>query len=556
MHCSLNIWPNSSNPASFVPVVTDFYPFDFDKPVKTFQNERPEICTSCKHVIDSSFAPEGEKLKCPWCTKSFKPLNPTLAQEQTHSKRFIFRSPVQNELKKLLIFAIDSCCPAKEIGHIRSHVITAISALPKDRQFLLCVMHDTYNAYVDVYDNTVVYFDVPHTIPLTKHLNLNRKLTTSQSLPTLEPFIKSIICDPENSAGIDNLVKQLKGDNNLFARIILFSNRGPSQREEKNICIDWISPARPEIDLSHNIDGYFLDTSIYSFDKEPALEQIRNLIQKATDVDQIFNVKITADVTNYKCNQTEFTYAACVSHFSQTFTLSPQKIFGSILPSMFGVYVSYVHFEGNVAYNEIEWCSQKYTKSDNFIPVAAGIDPYQLMPYLLNNNELDSFISELYEAYHQSIDNLAGSTPDNSFAVFPNLQTFLRVKFWKRAEIFSNFKHNRVFLSYYSRSSMFYPNITLWADQNTCISKKCPLNKFFYLQMQSPPIVVFDEVQAISIYTDDPEISKDSKLYKEVEHEETDRFPKPIIIKYSMKDINSIFVDSMDLYDRVKENYE
>ena len=554
MHCSIPTWPTYSNPAAFIPVVTDFYPFDSEKPVRLIQNAQPECCSSCKHLLDSYFTWEGDKVKCCWCSKSTKPNVLSVAQEQTKSKRYIFRNPAPPEYRQLLIFAVDSCVKGSEMELIRAFVMTAIAALPENKQFMLCVMNSKQNTFVDVYENTVVYFDVPHTISACKHLNLTRDLTTLKDLAVLEPFIKAIPCDPEKSKGVDSLIKQLKGDTNLFIRIILFSSKGPTDREHKNICIDWISPSLVPQATKINIDGYFLDMSLYGFNGKPAHDQIRNLIQKATQPNQYFNVNIQADVSNYKCNKTDFSYAACVQHFSQTFVMSSQKFLGSILPSIFAVNVNYVHFINNECYLEQEWCSQSYPKSDDFIPVASGVDPYQLLPYLLKNNKLKSFVSQLMSAYHQNIENFPGNSSDSTLAAFPNLQWFLRVEFGGRRDVFNNFMHNRAFLNYFSKSSTYYPNLSLWEDQNNCIAKKCAINKFFFIQMQCPPIVVLDEAQAISIYTDE-EISEDSVLAKTIHFEENDRFPKPVVIYRPMKDVDIIFADIENLFKDIQNNF-
>lgn len=559
MHCSMPTWPTSSNPASFIPVIIDYYPFDWEKEKKVFEDQTPERCPGCKSCVDSQCTMEGEKIKCANCFKVFKPNNQQLAQEQMQHKRFVFRQSNVSNFNQLLVFAIDPYCSEKEMTYIHNFVNVAIGALPPTQNFIICVLHKSYNVYVSVYNNFVVYFDIPHNISITKHLNLKQDLANSSAKTVLDPFIRNIKAESEHGHGVDDLIRQLKGDNTIFSRIILFSNRGPSSREEKNICVDWISPSMVSNPTPINIDGYFLDTSLYAYDCEPCHEQIRKLIEKATSEDQYYNITIKAEVTNYRCSKTFFQYASCAHHFYQTFTLSPQKFLGSILPSVFSVEAEYHHFKGNIAYVETQWCSHSYPKSENFIPVASGVDPYQLMPYLLSNQMLDKFVDNLYDAYNQNISTFPGDPPDNTFAVFPNLQLFLRVLHLYKSNDSNNLKiiasnaQSRVFHSYHSRSSAFYPSLSLWADQETCIASKCTINYYFYLQMQSPPIVVFDESRAISIFIDGV-ITPGSKLEKAINFEIEDRFPKPVKIMRPIADIPMIFSEYSDLYKKIQNS--
>ncbi|EAY19468.1 hypothetical protein TVAG_135990 [Trichomonas vaginalis G3] len=552
MHCSIPTWPTSSNnPASFIPVIIDYYPFDWDKQKTTFENQQPERCPGCRYIIDSQCTWEGEKVKCVNCSKIFKPNNSILAQEQSQHKRFLFRQPITYNYKQILIFAIDPYCSEKEMSYIQSFITVAIEALPPTQQFLICILRKQYNVYVYVFDNNVVTFDIPHNILLSKHLNIRRDLANRNNLKILEPFIRSLQAETTRSRGIDDLIGQLRGDDTCFSRIILFGNQGQLSKEEKNICVDWISPSMVSNTSSINIDGYFLDTSLYAYDSDTSHEQIRKLIEKATSEDQYYNVTIKAEVTNYRCSKTYFQYASCASHFYQTFLLSPHKFLCSILPSTFAVEVKYEHFKGDQAFTEIQWCSHSYPKSENFIPVASGVDAYQLMPYLISNQMLGTFVKNLYEAYQQNVSIFPGDEPDTTFSIFPNLQLFLCVHYDGRQNICSSPYQSRSFLSYHSRSASFYPNLMLWNDQETLVATRCIINYYFYVQMHSPPIIVFDESRAISVFIDD-EIIPGSKLDHAIKHEEADRFPKPVIMIRPTSQIPMIFSEYSELFKKIQ----
>ena len=92
---------------------------------------------------------------------------------------------------------------------------------------------------------------------------------------------------------------------------------------------------------------------------------------------------------------------------------------------------------------------------------------------------------------------------------------------------------------------------SFWLDNNTCIAQQCYCDKYFYQQMGSPPIVVYDEVKLITVFHYDNEVAQGSVLDMELRNEIKSRFPEPSLLIRSIGNVQAIFDDSRLLYKQI-----
>lgn len=206
MYSSLKIWPTSTNPANFIPVIVQYFPFEnYDS---TFvYTEPPECCPYCKRYIDKHTMHEGEnKYKCAWCSKTFKSSNVKNIESQickssepnnSESCNILFnqlkynfsQSMEQNFVKSsqpssmiyrqllgnhnfdhrsniflptsndpnliitpsycyTLFFVIDTCVHPEKLETLKEYLLIAIKSLKPMQSFILVVIHKNYISYV------------------------------------------------------------------------------------------------------------------------------------------------------------------------------------------------------------------------------------------------------------------------------------------------------------------------------------------------------------------------------------------------------------------------
>ncbi|OHT11054.1 hypothetical protein TRFO_19468 [Tritrichomonas foetus] len=494
MYSSLEIWPTSSNPASFIPVVVSFYPFENYQNLEVF--DKPfECCPNCKRTVDKSTTRDGDKCKCGWCSKVFKPhdfgnssssnsINPNLVNnspntfaitqnnynpekyhqvpsnsttrfnidKQMQNDSMVSRRPPKQKYNYVLVFALDACSPPDQLNKLKRYILIAIESLPKTQPFLLSVIRKRFISYIIVIDGNSIVFEIPHSQKVWQLFNIQKSAnySTPDRIEALKKYIKSI--DSENDSSkhfVNRLIFQLSGKNTLFSEIVLFSSKGPSKTEKRQIFVNWVSP-KNRIKKRPCIDGFFVCEDFPNPE-----EQIRYMIEKISKSPAIFNVKINAYVTNYKCQTDPVEFATAKENFSQAFRLTPVKFSSNISPSIFGVEMSYIKFnkkftgiveenddengdtqkeERNCSffyevYKETIWNSKVFKKSTDFIPVISGVNPFLLIPHIYGNQTFyENFLKNLYENYSQHCNaSLAGDSDDFTFSTVPELQWFPRV---------------------------------------------------------------------------------------------------------------------------------
>jgi hypothetical protein len=372
MYASVDVWPTWSNPVSFIPFLIEYYPFESLNLLQVFSQADVADCPGCRHPIDMNFTRENDRFKCSWCQRAFR-RSPRSAFAQLGLDTFLIRrSEKPPPYHFILVLALDACCRPSDMEQLRSYATTAISALPPTQPFHLAVLHPLYITYAFASRGTIVQFDTPYGAGLSTLMCLTGDgcRNFSNSLSILENFLSAIEGHPSPNRSVDNLIEQLSGDDNLFARIVLFSIRGPRRRKVRNVFVDWILPDTEVSVPGPGIDGYFL--SLSSGSGEIGV-QIRRLMEIITSELRIFNVEITADISGYKLTRKDFRYSTAIRHFHQTFRLTPIK-FGTMAPALLGVEVKFVHFTADGACEKTIWIAKSFKNSNDFIPACSTIN--------------------------------------------------------------------------------------------------------------------------------------------------------------------------------------
>jgi hypothetical protein len=367
-------------------------------------------------------------------------------------------------------------------------------------------------------------------------------------LPALRPFINSIEGKADRNRSVADLILQLRGDETLFWRIVLFSPFGPkSKSDAKNVFVDWITPESPT-DIAHPpIDGYFVSPSsiLGSLDL-----QIRRLMALITTGSAIFNVKVAPVNTNYRCLTPTFRYATGMTHFCQSFRLSPIKL-GNLAPALFGVEVSYIRFSGPIAFRETVWASRLFRKSADFIPVCASVNPFVLVPHLCEENALERFACELLMWYQQAgLSALAGGQTDVTFSTIPSLQWFLLAL----CGVPPQFAHTAApfYCDTKNRFAYYYPRVSYWESPECQIMERAHIAYEFFALLGEPEIAVVDSFMSICVYGLQ-EVPEGTVLGEFLRECIENRFPQPLVEFGSREELVALLRSNDEILKRVTE---
>jgi hypothetical protein len=135
MYASVEVWPTSSNPASFIPFLVEYYPFESLDSLPHFAQATFADCPGCHHPIDKNFTRDNDRFKCCWCQRALR-RSPRSALAQADLDTFvILRSEKPPPHQFILVLALDACTRSSDMEQLRSYVITATSALPPRSHF-------------------------------------------------------------------------------------------------------------------------------------------------------------------------------------------------------------------------------------------------------------------------------------------------------------------------------------------------------------------------------------------------------------------------------------
>lgn len=556
MFSTLDILPTYSNPAYFIPVIVDFYPFDIDPATHLFQSQI-EVCTNCQHCIDNLFTIEENRYKCPWCSRTYRIGENTQILEQNHHSSLLSRVPVSIPFNYNLIFVLDTCCADQnDYNELRDMLFIALDSLPSDHEFQMALICPKCITLIIEYSGTIVTFELMPNKSISKQFDLTEEANRSSSIPKIKEYILNISNHTESTKlSIDTFLNQLSFDNTLFSQIVLFSTTPPSKLEQNNTYINWITNHMLDERIPL-IDGYLLST--YGLDVKCISNQISTLIAKLSSNNVIFNIQIDASITNYKCEQTKYKFASGADHFKCSFKLYPKylQVSGSTNSSCFGIETTYYRLIEDKVYFEKIWISRQFKKTNNFTTLVNKINPFQLIPHLLENNMLDEFLDKLIYYYHRSCNSLAGDELDYTFATQPKFQWFLRVALGKERDMWKLNRLTPVFCDMDSYFGRVYPLISYWETDMKCIAMNCQLDLQFYQLLGNPPIALFDIVTDIIVYGIS-ELSSSSEIGIFISNNLKSRYPKPIV---TTEPNISLFIQTLPeadhLFDKVKARFD
>jgi hypothetical protein len=539
MYASFDVWPTHSNPAAAFPVFVEYYPFESHEQLQALPRGDSGFCPECKRLIDRYFVCKNDRFKCPWCQKWFHS-EARLTDWQKDLDNYLVYQPHPSGLsfRYKLVFALDACYGVQDPAALVRFLTCAIEALPVNQPFHLAIIHAVYITYVVVSEDMIILFDTPHESGLPNRFNLYDDMNYPSSLKILKEFLAGIIFDassPEISRGVDDLIQQLSEDPKLFARIVLFSTRPPTLCPTHNVFVDVITPS--PIDPPPNICGYFLSVSPWSHHADL---QIQHFIHHVTTDSPVFNVEIIPLLTNYRMRSSVFPYASAVTHFCQKFIqLTPLKMNPSVAPALFGVDVRYLKFSNSGVQEERISISRLFRKSNDFIPVCAGLNPLLFIPHFdepnldestLYESRLYKFVYLLMKAYHENcVDVMAGDPIDYTFSMIPKLQLFLfslfqSKHFQSKSQV--SFRYSDVA----SRISYYYPTVSYWRDCHECIALNSRFELPFFRLLGSPPICIFDRFLRIEIFGLQQEaVTADSPLDVFLKNCQEGRLPTPML---------------------------
>lgn len=479
MYASLKNWPSPSNPGCFIPVIIEYFPFELYDSTIVFNNQL-EYCPNCKHYYDKHVIYEGDnKYKCNWCQKNFKvtpeiqhqidassPLHYILLPEtksksipnyfssefisqlntnssvlkRTPTYLLLYREPIGRSfpdhqkspdssiLCYTLFFVIDATTLPDQLEQTKQYLFIAIDSLTSNQSFVLVVIYSKYVSYVfTLHDgsNTLFSFNISLKADqkIYNNIDIQQPANFKAQIETLKKYISRIRTNriaeskpmspqKEGFNPINQFLDQITGDKFLFSQVVLFSPICPTIQLDNHIIVNMISPDKI-VTSQIPISGFYLNADIPDLDN-----QIRAMIQSICNDPIIFNVELTAHVSNYKMiqhnpnlpfcpfgaldsqiqgsplfspslvSQMSLSYPSANCHFSAVFQLFPdsKSAVTSSNISYFGVEMTYVRFYRGYVYNETIWASRDFRWSSDFIPVISTINPFMLIPFLCSES--------------------------------------------------------------------------------------------------------------------------------------------------------------------------
>ena len=558
---SPKIWPTFSNPANIFNVVVEFCPDRIYESLPQIsvksKLELPEVCPKCKHPIDSHFSREKDGVKCFWCTKTFRPINFKLAEQQINYSSFVHKFQKKEYYFFKLFFIIDGCCGEEHFQTLKNCLFKAIDSLDNNQDFVVAILTVDVVKYLVTYKNVVVAFDIPFNQDVCLQLNMNNEVSNKSSLNAISKYINGFQPYTQGSqAALDGFLGQLVTQNDeitMISRVVLFSPCMPKYNVYKNLTIDMITPLSIDSykDNLKNIDGYFLSTCGMN-----ELNQITNLMKKILKNNQRFNVKINASVSNYSIENKSFNYSSIQENFIQTFHLQSNFKLSPLSTSIFGVELEYLNYniKSKKFAHKLIWVSQSFQKSGDFISVANTINPFLVIPYFNDHKEVIQFNTKLIDIYKKyCLPQIIKEEEEDYFSAIPILKWFLRYQF-------NQYQIPEAKTPYYcsmeSRIGKYYPIISFWEDTNYCIKTNCVFDKSQYELYGSPNVVVVDLIAEINIYSIKNINFKNTKIIEQIQKLKNERFPRPHVKYYPISDyvsfISKIEPLSFDFYNNAK----
>jgi hypothetical protein len=544
MRASVNIWPTPSNPASFVPVIIDYYPFESLESLPVIQRSEAAECTHCKKLVDKHFPRENDRFRCCWCNRSFTTDAPA-ANVQAEFDAFLVRGPERPErFHYNLVLAVDACAGADCMDQLLEYLKTAIKNLPEDQAFHLAIIQPNYITYVIVIDQVVVRFDTPPGPRLSAKMNLHFGKNFPYMLPLLIPFIDTIV-GRKGLHSVKNLIEQLSGEEWLFSRVVLFSPRTPDRSDARNVFVDWIHPDTALDVTNPQIDGYFLSMSSSPGGIDTQLVRLMELISRNV----IFNLELKASAVNCKWRSGRMHHATGTLYFRQSFDLVP-KSGNSADQCLFGVEARYTAFRPRCVYEETICMTRAFRRSNDFIPVCASINPLVLVPHFAEKGHLERFIIELMTAYHQHcLLAIAGATYDLTFSTLPNLQWLLIGHFG----VFERHPGSPTpgYGDWLSIFAYFCSRFSYWTGADCCIAERAYVTEEFYSLLGEPPVAVVDSFHRICVYGIEA-AEEGSQLAAFIADCSEKRFPQPCVVFRPREEFTTVLSRNRDLFMRVE----
>ena len=433
MFPSLTILPHSSSLSSLYPVYVDYYPFDYTCIERDLVGSALECCPNCSKVIDKNSCLENDKIKCFNCLKSFKPNDKYVASEQLSRFSFISREKLENTTRFINIIAFDANIDKQLFEKMKNATITAILSIPNGYPFVFVIIRGNAYYYLLSKEKTIIEFELNSEISLGTSINPTGFANTAGECDALLDYMRKLFPEDNPNGSIEKFISHLKGDDNLYIRLTYFGPNAPQLIDNNNILIDFVSYNKPK--TIQVLSGYALFLPDIN-DEGEFLEQIRYLMEMISTHDTVFGIKIHAEITNYKIVETDFYYSGCIEHFKQSFKLHPPKLLASQSSSIFSVDTSCIRFSGKSVYKEQYYSSKIFPKSSDFVIVASRLDPHVLIPHLLRENKLSSFISKVKSEYRTICSVLPGEEFDNTFSIMPNLQWLLMAEYSPYKKVF------------------------------------------------------------------------------------------------------------------------
>ena len=242
-HSSLKVWPSFSNPASFIPILIEYYPFSGgDESIDKFDELYPVRCACCGALLDSHCINEGDKFRCAWCQRYIKINDGEVhAYKQKAKTNFIYRKKLEG-FKFKYLFVLNTCCNSKYFYQLIEYMLLSIQEMPKNREFFIALLSNNSVSYVITENHSVIVFEFDYDLNVTGVFDFSKNGNRSEDYEIISKYLLQIRPSNGNS-NIQFLINQLqengKKESHNFTRIILFSHVGPQKKLDKNMVISF-----------------------------------------------------------------------------------------------------------------------------------------------------------------------------------------------------------------------------------------------------------------------------------------------------------------------------